>query len=484
MDNSLFVQIEHKIDHDDFEGAQQLLQGIVLDEVSGHQRSRFFFLLAKTYFEREMDDLVMPTLQNVFENADEFVEIDRAYLIAAVLHVFKAEEKEGDEKHADLLQARTFFDRIRDPAKLSINEQDIYYFRRGLMELYSNRLEESIRNLETVLTINSADGDKAAVHGYLADAYKDLKDYEKAIRYYDLAIENTTPDKPNDIAFHKIDKARILDILKQPVASKKLIEEVLKEFDSGKEKENLEIAMYSQDVLGQAFYSLKDYQSSLNCYNQSLNLATKLGKDTTPYLFDISRARWALGDSKNSENIALKAIETTKNDTYKQLLHTELFHQYLHSDRYEEAIDILHQLIEKYPDCENLGWAYLMIGHMHSLLDKHREAIDFFKRSLNVLDEDDEDRLSALDFTAYCYLKLESVDKAMKICFEIIEEYPERPNLAWTHAVLARCYFEKGMKIEAREHAEKAQQYKPPESEVYSFSENVLADILKDLGIE
>jgi len=479
MDNVLLDKIEKKINNDEFESAQQLLQGVVVDELPDHQRLRYFFLLAKVYFEQDVDDLVMPTLQHVFENADEFVEIDRAYLMAAVHHVFQSEEKDGDDKQADLRRARDFFDKIMDPTELSINEQDIYYFRRGLLELYSNQLEESIQNFKMVLTVHSPDGDMAAVHGYLAGANKDLKNYDEALHHYDLAINNTKKDNARHKAFLKLDKARLLDTIGLPQKGISVALDIIKEFE-----EDEEISMYSYGVLGYAFYSKKEYDESLIYFNRALEIAKATGRDTTNYLFRCAINYRFLEDFDTAEKLARDALAGTSDGTYIQLIYVELFRQYMYSDRYEKAIEMLQNLIEKYPDYEDLGWAYLMIGHMHSLLDKHREAIDFFAKSLQVPKKDDEDRISALDFTAYCHLKLDDVDKAMEMCLEIIDEYLEGPNLAWAHAVLARCYFEKGMKIEAREQAEKAQQYKPPESEVYSFGEKVLEDILKDLGIK
>lgn len=471
--------IENLIQQEKFEEAQNLLQITKLNELTQLEKTRCSFLLAKVYFEQDMDDLVMPTLQNVFEHVDEFAEIDRAYLVAAVFHVFKAEGKEAEEKHADLSQGRAFFDLIKNPEKLSSEEQNIYYFQRGLLELASNQLKESIRYFKTALKVPDPGNGYAALHGYLADTYTDLMEYEQAIHHYDLAIENSTESQVRSRAFFQIDKARILDTIGSPMKASSIAFDLLKEFE-----DDAEISMYANGVLGYAFYSKKEFKESLKYFKQALELAKALGTDTTHYLFECSAGYRFVGDFKTAEKFARDALAETSDDTYIQLIYVEFFRQYMYSDRYEKAIEMLQILVEKYPDYENLGWVYRMIGHMHSLLDKHREAIVFFTKSLNVLNEDDEDRISALDFSAYCYLKLDCVDKAMQICFKIIEEYPERPNLAWTHAVLARGYFEKGMKIEAREHAEKAQQHKPPESEVYSFSENVLADILKDLGIE
>ena len=77
---------------------------------------------------------------------------------------------------------------------------------------------------------------------------------------------------------------------------------------------------------------------------------------------------------------------------------------------------------------------------------------------------------------ALCYLKSGYVNKAMDIGLDIIEKHPEGSNLAWTHAVLASCYFEKGMKIQAQDEAENAQRHKAPTSEVYSFAEDVVCD--------
>ncbi len=485
MENKNILEaIENKINTEDYHQADQLFKSIVVETLTKKSKLKYFFLLAKVYFELDKNDLVMPTLNKVFQKPSVFSEIDRAYLLAACLNMDEAQKKHGEEKTKLLYKAERYFDKIKSIENLNREEQRILYFQKAILELSLNRVAESIVCFENALAIHESTDDQCMLHSYLADAYRDTKHYEKAIEHYDLALEKTSPSEDRSIAFLSIDKARVLDTIGREYEANRIIFNVLNKFDNEKKREDHEIAMYCQGVLGYTYYSLKEYKTSLEHFNQALGLAKRIGRDTTHYLYESSTVYRALKDFDHAEKRAREALELTTDDDYIQLIYIELFRQYKYSDRYEKAVEMLRKLIEEYPDYEDLGWIYRMIGHMQSLLNKHGEAIEYFEKSLEVLDKDDEGRITALDFTAYCSLKLGNIDRAMDICLDIIGKYPDGPNLAWTHAVLARCYFEKGMKIQAQDEAEKAQQYKAPTSEVYSFADNVLEEILRDLGIK
>ncbi|MBD3330012.1 tetratricopeptide repeat protein [Candidatus Peregrinibacteria bacterium] len=479
----ILTKIEQLLDQTKLKEAEKEITKILVDNLSSPQYYFYSFLLAKLNFELERDDQVMPNLEKILQSSEKWNFIDKVYLLAAnYFFIIANREQPTPNKYQLIRKAEKYYKAI-DRSNLSRANLAIYFYERARIEEYLGHIRNSIHFFKSALPMYSTHEDQKALHEYIAEAYKNIKEYKQAAKHYDCAIKLTPTSKPKTIAYLQIEKARILEYSGNWKEANLILMNLLETFDMNESTKDFEISMYCYDILGYSFSSLKEYSKSLHYFEKALDYAKKTKNSITPYIYEISRIERKLGNYENARNKAMEALETSNSDTYTQLIYIELYRQYFDLGEYDQALNSLQLLLKTYPNYEELGWVYLKIGLVYTLKGEYIEAINFLKKAQKSMNEKDENYSTTQYLIAFCFLKRGDIDNAALTCKKIIKNHAQNSSIAWAHAILARCYYEKGLRIDAKTEAEKAKEYVQPNTELYRFVEEILIDILRDLGI-
>lgn len=479
----ILKKIEQLLDQTKLKEAEKEITKVLVDNLSSPQYYFYTFLRAKLNFELERDDQVMPNLEIILQSSEKWNFIDKVYLLAAnYFFTIANKEQQSPNKYQLMRKAEKYYKAI-DRSNLSQTNLAIYYYERARIEEYLGHIRNSIHFFKSALPMYSTREDQKALHEYIAEAYKNIKEYKQAVKHYDFAIELTPTSKPKIIAYLKIEKARILEHSGNWEEANSILINLLETFDKNESMKDFEISMYCYDILGYGFSSLKEYSKSLHYFKKALDYAKKTKNSTTHYIYEISRIERKLGNYENGHNKAMEALKTSNSDTYTQLIYIELYRQYFDLEKYDQALNTLQLLLKTYPKYDESGWVYLKMGLVYTLQGKYVEAINFLKKAQKSMNEKDENYSTSQYLIAFCFLKRGNIDYAALTCKKIIKNHAQNSSLAWAHAILARCYYEKGMRIDAKTEAEKAKEYVQPNTELFQFLEEILINILKDLGI-
>lgn len=285
--------------------------------------------------------------------------------------------------------------------------------------------QTEIDSLKTLIPQKEGE-EKVEVLHQLAEAYKELHDYNKSLDYYlknlelnrELGNKGQVAVNLNNIGIiHRRLKnyAQALDYYNRSI---KMKEEL---------GDRLGIAKTSNNM-GVAYKNMEEYDKALEHYLKAIRIKEELGR------------KESLAKSLNNVGIILRQLED-----YNKAL-----------DYYSRALRIKEELNDKKGRAitmNNMGIVYLHMG-------KYDKALEYSKKSLAMKRELDYKKGIAISLNnmGKIYSSKENNKKALNYylkSLEIKKEIGEESALAVTHNNLANIYIELGKMVKARQHLEK-----------------------------
>jgi tetratricopeptide (TPR) repeat protein len=180
----------------------------------------------------------------------------------------------------------------------------------------------------------------------------------------------------------------------------------------------------SLNNLGNAYYSLGQYQRAIDFYQQSLEIQREIGdrqREATS-LNNLGNAYYSLGKYQQTINHFQQLLEIQREIDIRKGIPQEnrqgeasflngLGSVYASSRQYQWAIDFFQQSLEIFReigDCQGEATSLNGLGNAYSELGQYPQAIDFYQQSLEIFREigDREGEASSLNNLGNAYGKL------------------------------------------------------------------------------
>jgi tetratricopeptide (TPR) repeat protein len=260
---------------------------------------------------------------------------------------------------------------------------------------YLNKSEQGLEFINLAMNIFEEIGDRRGILKAMVKLGSfNEKNVAVAIQYYFNALEmcKTIKDTYGERLFIYLHLGYIYTYLNN---SDKRLEYQLKGLQLAKNAKNKTDAAIFYNQLGITYFGMKKYDSALGYYNKALSLCREINRTEWVRATKISIAAIYRdsGNHKKSVNILLGLLEESRKGTDKLLLSQNLniigknyflMKQYKKAERYySEALEIVKSLNSK----TMLRVLYENYSDLYYAMGKFREAIDFYKKDINLRDE-------------------------------------------------------------------------------------------------
>ena len=247
---------------------------------------------------------------------------------------------------------------------------------------------------EKALTINPKN---ARGNHYRGNYYAINNEYDKAIEYYNKAIEADSKDD-------------------YPYIGLGIVYYDLKEYDKAKEcyKKAIEANpkdAYSYNGLGNTYYDLKEFNKAIEYYNKAIEIDPK---DAYSYN-GLGNTYYDLKEFNKAIEYYNKAIEIDPKDAYP---YSGLGNTYYDLKEFDKAIEYYNKAIEIDP---KETFSHNRLGNIQSNLKKYDKAIEYYNKAI----ENDPKYLSPYYNLGLTYYKLQEFDKAKEYYNKAIEIDPK-----------------------------------------------------------
>ncbi len=241
------------------------------------------------------------------------------------------------------------------------------YNNMGYLSYLERRYDEAIEFYNTAIEKNKY---ILSAHRYLGYSYRAKRDFEKAIEIYNEALNVFTEGRDRRLVIE--DKAYVYFFTDRFNESIAVFKKAL--------DENLESG-YIYDMIGTAYYNLRDYKNALKYFNDGLkkfenyeDLSISMGD----YYFKIER------DFKKALEYYLKATSSDNKD-YRHLLKLAVCQEKLASKKaesnYKLALELLEETFKKEDEPERACY-YVAYGNIYLGLNDYEKALEYFNLAI------------------------------------------------------------------------------------------------------
>ena len=369
----------------------------------------------------------------------------------------KMDEKELEEKVLEMKEESTEIKIEFDPIEL------MKMF--GISMFMSGKLDEAEKILSVVH--KNREKDLEAI-GTLGNICYEKKEYQKAIEYYEKALE-IKPDKHEalnnmGVAYRNMgNHEKAIESYKKALEIKPDKHEALYNMgntydDLGNHekaiesyKKALEIKPDKDEALnnmGVAYGNMADYKKAIECYEKALEI--KPDKDEA--LNNMGVAYGNMADYKKAIECYEKALEI-KPDKHEAL--NNMGNAYGNLDNHEKAIQCYEKALEIKPDKHE---ALYNMGNAYGNMGNHEKAIECFEKALEIKPDSHE----ALNNMGSAYGNLDKHKKAIECYEKALEIKPDKHEALYN---MGNAYGNMGNHEKAIECFEKALEIKPDSHE-------------------
>ncbi len=274
-----------------------------------------------------------------------------------------------------------------------------------------------VRELERLLETGLSKEGRLDVLDQLAGHYYDLKDYKKAIEYYEKGEQLASRGNPR--AYFSGQKGICFYLLQQDERAIQSLLEAKKMFSPAQDE-------FSADVYGMVHFFLGSYYE----YTAQDEPSLQARLEALKYIDDLDQeAQWMLlsGLSRNHErrNEHRKALEYNmqaisligRDDPEMAYLYESMGNNHVRLGEYEEALSCYSKLLSCSPQFERLEEIYSKIGLCYQRLLDYRTALNAYLKLLEIktLRRRDGETLAWLHIEiAHCHYHLNEHAQALE----------------------------------------------------------------------
>ena len=306
----------------------------------------------------------------------------------------------------------------------------------------SGHYQEAMLLYESCLKIAKNLGERireGVAYANLASCYFGMKDYEKAIEFYELSINCMEESDNNDFKVHIYtclgDAHFNLENFKKAIDNYQIGLQIIEEIGDVAEKEN----MYK--ILSETYSRTGDYKWAIHYQELRLKASKEIG-DRTAERNAYFQLAVACYHSKDSER-AIQFCELYLNDSKLPAERSEegivcliLSNACLKTRDFERAVAYRQRSLAQLGDKTSQGNAYSAIGKAYLDLGDPKKSMEWFKQHL-LFAKENGDRPGegrALRSIGVAHLKLGNFKAAIKdfeLCLEIAKEIGEKTREAF-----------------------------------------------------
>jgi len=347
-----------------------------------------------------------------FEQADEYEE-DGKYKDAEVIYKGIAEAYAGKE------------DGLRAQQKLVC-----LYIERG-------RTAEAETAYQGLLAGYAGYGDDNVIADAVddvADAYRDVKKYDKALEIYSYVVD-TWPGSKQAVGSHG-GIARVNIALGREESAQAAIDKLFEGFS-----DNEDIANAVRDVANE-YREVKKYEKALGFYKQVVDSWPE-SEEAMDSQEDVAKLYIELGDDPNAEAAVDKLIaDFAGRDEIADAV-DDVADEYLEVKKYEKALELYKYVVDSWPESEQaLGSQGCIVRINIELGDDPNwdAAVDKLIADFAGRDE----TADAVHDAANGYRDVKKYEKALELYKYVVDSWPERKQTIWSQAAIAKLYIELG----------------------------------------
>jgi tetratricopeptide (TPR) repeat protein len=461
-----------------YEEALEILTEISLNELSIVEKQEFLFYASAVHYELDDADKSLYYFNDLLKTIDLNHQPDRVFFLGQQLYLFLSQVY-PESRIENLDKAIGFAEKV-NPDRLPDNSKKLFFYQKGLIYQNSKHYEKAVETFRMAYQLYEEWPFKCDITDKIAECYVSLLEYNKAELIYKKAIEQAPSKLDVNTLYLKISLADIYEYQRQYLKALNILNSLIVDSDQISNNNTFKADLFY--TLGVVSQSCHNYSDSLGYHFKALLLAHRAEIDLTKFYYQIALVYRRLKRYALAQKVAKKLLTITNDDDYIQLIYVELYFQNFEKKLFSDAKNTLLVLINKYPNYDDLGWAYLKIGQMDTLLNQFTDAIEYLKKAEAIIHPEEDLYVASLDLQAYCHYKLDEIDKALTLCLKINKKFGDLAVSGWAHAILSGCYLKKGMLLEARDEATQAMYLKDSNTEAYQFAKRKLEIINKELG--
>lgn len=397
--------------------------------------NQVYYWLAKIFFENNDFEGAIDYASKVSGKEEEAEVLKAGYLKA--LSYLKLKNVRKAKEIFENLSAQTINQQIADNSYENLLK--LLREERNFPEIISSAPDYLSKQTETTL--------KDTIYFYLADSYREKKQFKNALKYYDLALSENPGPQLSDLIYQGLSLAYLgeknTDLAKKAID--KIIDSQLRLFTEGLYcyKDNQFVlaldllAQYIQTyplgkysaraylIQADILYEMGRINDAASFYQKILEKFTALEQPEIINLatYGLAWCYLKMGDFKKAILEFRNALKHSDDPIVKISSKIQIADAYLESEKFQEALDIYNRLLQEHPHSfygDYIQFQIAMIFTKEEIVDKAILALN------NLLQNFPRSRLipEANYYKAINYFSVQQYRQAQAILESLLADYP------------------------------------------------------------